>query len=94
MNSRLRRKEAAEEFNNLRIMLGELRQLQQDILRKHGTFVPAFYGNSCAEVYKEITRLTPILDSDIPPPRRVGARANTRLQLAAIAAMAGIGHIK
>lgn len=94
MNSRLRRKEAAEEFNNRRVMVVELRQLQQDILQKHGIFVPSFYGNSCAEVYKEITRLMPILDSDIPPPRRVGSRATTRLQLAAIAAMAGIGHIQ
>lgn len=94
MNSRLRRKEAAEEFNNRRIMLIELRQLQQDILQKHGTFVPAFYGNSCAEVYKEITRLTPILYSDTPPPRRVEPRDTTRLQLAAIATMAGIGHIE
>lgn len=100
MNSRMRRKADAERHNNRRILLSELTHIQSEIYRKHRVYVRALYDDTNQSVSDEIDRLNLIFSSDNPPPKTpkkvsvLGGRSIARMQLAAIAAMAGIGHIK
>lgn len=96
MNSRMRRKADAERHNNRRILLSELTHIQSEIHRKHRVYVRALYDDTNQSVIDEIGRLKLIFSSDNPPPKKVsvlGGRSIDRMQLTAIAAMAGIGGL-
>ena len=96
MNSRMRRKADAERHNNRRILLSELTHIQSEIHRKHRVYVRALYDDTNQSVIDEIGRLKLIFSSDNPPPKKVsvfGGRSIDRMQITAIAAMAGIGGL-
>ena len=96
MNSRMRRKADAECHNSRRILLSELTHIQSEINRKHGVYVRALYDDTNQSVIDEIGRLKLIFSSDNPPPKKVsvlGGQSIDRMQLTAIAAMAGIGGL-
>lgn len=96
MNIRMRRKADAKRHNNRRILLSELTHIQSEIYRKHKVHVRVLYDDTNQSVINEIGRLKSIFPSDNPPPKKVaviGGVSVARLQLAAIAAMAGIGGL-
>lgn len=93
MNSRMRRKADAERHNNRRILLSELTHIRSEIYRKHRVHVRALCDDTNQSISNEIDLLKLTLESDSPPPKKVsvlGGRGVGRMQLAAIAAMAGI----
>ena len=96
MNSRLMRKIAAKEHNDRVILMDELRAIRASVYAKHGVSVMATYDKTNESVRREIDRLSVILESDFPPRKVVtsGASNFARMHLAAIAAMAGIGHVR
>lgn len=99
MNSRQRRKQAAQEHNDRPALLQGLRDLQSAIHAKHGTWVQAVIDNSNDSVVREIEKLRGILEVDVPPPRPVAVvggagRLRAHQKLAMIAAMAGIGVLR
>lgn len=98
MNSRMRRKADAERHNNRIILLSELAHMKEEVYRKHRVYVHAAYDHTNQSISDEIDRLKLILSSDNPPPQKkiaaLGGRSMARMQMSAIAAMAGIGHIK
>ena len=96
MNSRQRRKLAAQEHNDRQGLLQELSDLQFAIYVKHGARVRAVIDNSNDSVRLEIAKLSGILEADAPPPRPVAVgggvgRLRAHQKLAMIAALAGMG---
>ncbi|MGL5775000.1 MAG: hypothetical protein ACRCYB_06605 [Aeromonas veronii] len=96
MNSRLARKIAAKEHNDRIALMEEMASIRARIYSKHGARVMVSYDNTNESVRIEIDRLKAIFESDAPPRRDVngGRRDFARIHLAAIAAMAGIGHVE
>ncbi|MGL5393781.1 MAG: hypothetical protein ACRDBQ_00740 [Shewanella sp.] len=92
MNSRLARKIAAKEHNDRIALMDELIAIRARIYRKHGASVIVSYDNTNESVRREIDRLNDIFESDERTRMVVGdgRRGLARMQLAAIAAMAGI----
>lgn len=91
MNSRQRRREEAIKHNERIKLERDLIELRKLIYAKHKASV--FVTYSCNESLRgEIERLQGIFESEEPPKRKV-ASSSTRLQLAAIAAMAGLGGL-
>lgn len=93
MNSRQRRKQAAQEHNDRPALLQELRDLQSAIHAKHGTWVQAVIDSSNSSILMEIARLRGVLDADAPPPRPVANRRKVRASIA-LAYMAGMGVLR
>lgn len=96
MNSRQRRKQAAQEHNARPALLQELRDLQSAIHAKHSAWVQAVIDNSNSSVLMEIARLRGILESDASPPRPVAVvggagRLRAHQKLAMIAVLEGMG---
>lgn len=99
MNSRQRRKQAAQEHNDRIELMQELSELRLAIYVKHGARVRAVIDNSNDSVRREIAKLRGILEADAPPPRPVAVgggagRLRAHQKLAMIAAMAGIGVLR
>lgn len=92
MNSRLARKIAAKEHNERIHLIVELTDIRARIYRKHGASIIVSYDNTNESVRREIDRLKAIFESDARPRMVVGdgRRGLARMQLASIAAMAGI----
>lgn len=91
MNSRQRRRASAIEHNDRIKLERELMELRKLIYAKHKVSVPAIYR--CNEsLHGEIERLQGIFKSEEPPKRKVTSEV-ARLQLEAIAAMAGLGGL-
>lgn len=91
MNSRQRRRKEAIEHNERIKLESDLMELRKAIYAKHKASVLVTY--SCNESLRgEIERLQGIFKSEEPPKSKVTRRAD-RLQLTAIAAMAGLGGI-
>ncbi|MNC00225.1 hypothetical protein D3C77_147420 [compost metagenome] len=98
MNSRQRRKQAAQEHNDRPALLQGLRDLQSAIHAKHGAWVQAVIDSSNSSVLMEIARLRGILEAETRP-RRVldeggAGRLRAHQKLAMIAAMAGMGVLR
>lgn len=91
MNSRQRRRAEAIKHNERIKLERDLMELRKLIYAKHKASVFATY--SCNESLRgEIERLKGIFQSEEPPKRKVKSNVS-RLQLAAISAMAGLGSI-
>lgn len=91
MNSRQRRRAEAIKHNERIKLERDLMELRKLIYAKHKTSVFATY--SCNESLRgEIERLQGIFKSEEPPKREVRS-SFASLQLAAVAAMAGIGRL-
>lgn len=94
MNSRQRRKQAAQEHNDRIGLMRELSDLQFAIYVKHGARVRAVFDNSNDSVRLEIAKLRGILEADTPPPLPTAAKSGIRrhgistgIALAALTAM-------
>lgn len=89
MNSRQRRKQAAQEHNDRIGLMRELSDLQFAIYTKHGARVRAVIDNSNDSVRREIAKLRGIFEADTPPPRPAprSSGISTSVALAALAAM-------
>ncbi|WNL63654.1 hypothetical protein ST4_096 [Aeromonas phage ST4] len=70
MNSRQRRKQAAQEHNDRIELMQELSELRLAIYTKHGVRVRVEIDSRNYSVRQEIARLRGILGADTPPPRR------------------------
>lgn len=92
MNSRQRRKQAAQEHNGRPALLQELREVQSAIHAKHGAWVQAVIDSSNESVRREIAKMHGILKSDTPPSRPVANRRKVRAGIA-LAFMAGMGVV-
>lgn len=95
MNSRQRRKQAAQEHNDRIELMQELSELQLAIYTKHGVRVRVEIDSRNYSVVREIEKLRGILEADAPPPRQAPGRSgvmrgglSTRL---AVAYLAGMG---
>lgn len=95
MNSRMKRKIAAKEHNDRIHLMNEIKGLRSKIYAKHRVNVMVTFDHTNESVITEIDRLKGILNCDTPPRKVVnsGGREFARMHLAAIAAMAGIGHV-
>lgn len=91
MNSRQRRKRAAQEHNDRIGLMQELSELQLAIYTKHGARVRAVIDNSNDSVRREIARLRGILEADTPPPRPSSAPSSRIVSSMAMAAIALYG---
>ena len=92
MNSRQRRRAEAIEHNERIKLERDLIELRELIYAKHKVSVPVTY--SCNEGLRgEIKRLNGIFNSENPPKKSKSGRNVAILQLAAIAAMAGLERI-
>ncbi|WP_323994755.1 hypothetical protein [Aeromonas hydrophila] len=96
MNSRQRRKLAAQEHNDRPALLQELREVRSAIHAKHGAWVQAVIDSSNDSVRREIAKMHGILEADAPPSRPVAVgggaeRLRAYKKLAIIAALAGMG---
>lgn len=87
MNSRIRRKLEAQEFNERKALIDELSSLRAKIYEKHKTWIHVIYDNGNDSVRGEIKRLCGILSSDAAPPRKVGLIGSGKTNKAYIAAM-------
>lgn len=99
MNSRQRRKQAAQEHNDRIGLTQELSELQFAIYTKHGVRVRVEIDSSNYSVLREIENLRRILAADAPPSRPVAVvggagRLRACQKLAIISAMAGIGVLR
>ncbi|MGL4868755.1 MAG: hypothetical protein ACRC48_00830 [Aeromonas veronii] len=99
MNSRQRRKQAAQEHNERIELMRELSDLRLAIYTKHGFRVRVEIDSSNYSVLREIENLRRLLEADTPPSRQVAVvggagRLLARQRLAMIAAMAGIGVLR
>lgn len=99
MNSRQRRKQAAQEHNDRIGLMQELSELQLAIYTKHGARVRVEIDSSNYSVLREIENLHRLLEADAPPSRQVAVvggagRVLARQKLAMIAFMAGIGVLR
>ncbi len=92
MNSRQRRKLAAQEHNDRIGLMRELSDLQFAIYVKHGARVRAVIDNSNDSVRREIAKLRGMLESDTPPPRQAPGRSSVNAKIA-LAFMAGMGVV-
>lgn len=90
MNSRQRRKQAANEHNDRIGLMQEISGLQTAIRSKHGVRVRAVICGDNSSVLMEIARLRGILASDTPP-RSAKRGIGVSVTLLALAALAGIG---
>ncbi|MND16922.1 hypothetical protein D3C76_254630 [compost metagenome] len=90
MNSRQRRKRAAQEHNDRIELMRELSDLQFAIYVKHGARVMAAIDNSNDSVRREIAKLRGMLESDTPPPRPAPSRSGVNAKIA-LAFMGGMG---
>ena len=86
MNSRERRKIAANEHNERISLIAKLNNLQSAIMVKHGVSVRAVIDSTNSSISKEIYRLSAILECETPPTRKRVATISPF-----IAAMAAIG---
>ena len=75
MNSRQRRKQAAQEHNDRIELMQELKELQASIYAKHGAWVQVVIDDSNDSVRREIAKLRGILEADAPPPRPAPGRS-------------------
>lgn len=89
MNSRQRRKQAAQEHNDRIVLVKELSDLQLAIYTKHGALVQAIVDNSNDSVRREIAKLRSIFEANTPPPTPAPSRSgiSTSVALAALASM-------
>jgi hypothetical protein len=99
MNSRQRRKQAAQEHNDRIALMQEASDLRFAIYTKHGARVTIWIDSSNDSVRKEIARLRGVLEADTPPPRPVTVcRGSERLRahqkLAMLATLAGLGALR
>lgn len=99
MNSRQRRKQAAQEHNDRIGLMQDLSELQSAIHAKHGAWVQVVIDSSNSSLRREIAKLHGIFEADAPPPRPVAVgggagRLRAHQKLAMIAAMAGIGALR
>ncbi|MFQ2273949.1 hypothetical protein [Aeromonas hydrophila] len=96
MNSRQRRKQAAQNHNDRIELMHELSEMRIAIYTKHGVRVRVEIDSSNYSVVREIENLRRILEADAPPSRPVAVvggsrRLRAHQKLAMIAAMAGMG---
>ncbi len=92
MNSRQRRKQAAQEHNDRIELVKEVGDLQLAIYAKHGARVRFIYGDTNDILREQIAKLRGMLESDTPPPRTPPRRSgiSTSVALAALAGMMGV----
>ena len=95
MNSRQRRKQAAQNHNDRIELMHELSELRLAIYTKHGVRVRVEIDSSNYSVLREIENLRRLLEADAPPSRPVAVvggagRLRAHQKLAIISAMAGI----
>lgn len=90
MNSRQRRKQAAQEHNDRIELMQELSELQLAIYTKHGVRVRVEIDSRNYSVVREIEKLRGILEADTPPPRPAPGRSGLSLA-AAVAVLSAMG---
>lgn len=90
MNSRQRRKQAAQEHNDRIELVKEISDLQFAIYTKHGARVRFIHGDTNDILRQQIAKLRGMLDSDTPPPRTQPRRSGISTSVA-LATLAGMG---
>lgn len=90
MNSRQRRKKAAQEHNERIELMQELRAIQSAICAKHGVQVRAVIDQRNFSLVREIERLRGILEADArPKPVKVASVSPFLAAMAALGVEAG-----
>lgn len=90
MNSRQRRKQAAQEHNDRIGLVKEVGDLQLAIYVKHGARVRFIHGDTNDILREQIAKLRGMLESDTPPPRQAPGRSSVNAKIA-LAFMGGMG---
>ncbi len=94
MNSRQRRKLAAQEHNDRIELMRDLSELQLAVYTKHGVRVRVMIDDSNSSVAREIEKLRGILEADAPPVRdRVAVLGSSGLSKLHAIRLLGLGGL-